>query len=227
MACVSCSSLNSGLTAIAATRDLSRSSRTLCWDAAGANREAHVAPGMELGGGPVRRASINWVSDAAGVEARTTTGIFRRSCYRSHCQPRRLDRQYAAGRNAHVAFPDDGSPSHGARLSPSRWYRAARCSCRPGKRSSRKRLPSVTRRRLRRACPIFPRFEPHYDLANGGTRCWFHQALVESYAASHSQATRACGASGPPKRNIWDGDSQQRPLTQTPVRRSWAKADIN
>lgn len=185
---------------------------------------------MELGGGPVRRASINWISDAAGVEVRTTTGIFRRSCYRSHCRPRRLDRQYAAGRNAHVAFPDDGSPSHGARLSPSRWCRAARCSCRPGKRSSRKRLPSVTRRRLRRACPIFPRFEPHYDLANGGTRCWFHQALVESYAASHSQATRACETRSDRKETFGMVNLRGGPcattLTRTPARRSWAKADI-
>ncbi len=44
------------------------------------------------------------------------TGIFRRSCCRSHCQPRQLDRQCAAGRDGHVLFPDDGSPSHGGRL---------------------------------------------------------------------------------------------------------------
>src|SRR6476646_7883670 len=40
------------------------------------------------------------------------TGIFRRS----HCQPRQLDIQCAAGRDGHVLFPDDGSPSHGGRL---------------------------------------------------------------------------------------------------------------
>lgn len=93
----------------------------------------------------------------------TICGIIRRSRRRSQ----RLGRQSPAGHDERVRR-DGGSASRGRPLAHCRWLptgRGERCSCRPRRRVSRKRLQSLTRR-SKRAWPVFPVLEAgrgYYD----------------------------------------------------------------